>query len=106
MGLALVLHDTTESSFQRERPEMSGNIGVSSTGKDNAGRRLHLHNGLQHPDALAPGYVGDLFMVYGNMLTDYPPIMLIRGETTSLRVDIDRAIAAVHRLDIQKCEGA
>ena len=46
-GLALVLHDTTEFSFQRERPELIGNIGVSSTGKDNAGRlRLHTVCGI------------------------------------------------------------
>jgi Transposase DNA-binding/Transposase DDE domain len=41
-GLALVLHDTTEFSFQRERPELIGSIGVSSGRKDNRGRP-HRH---------------------------------------------------------------
>src|SRR5436189_2682695 len=41
-GLALVLHDTTEFSFQRERPELIGNIGVSAGRRDNTGRP-HLH---------------------------------------------------------------
>ena len=46
-GLALVLHDTTEFSFEREQPELIGNIGVSSVGKDNAGRlRLHTVCGI------------------------------------------------------------
>jgi hypothetical protein len=37
-GLALVLHDTTEFSFQRERPELIGSIGVSAGRRDNRGR--------------------------------------------------------------------
>jgi hypothetical protein len=41
-GLALILHDTTEFSFQRERPELIGSIGVSAGRKDNRGRP-HLH---------------------------------------------------------------
>jgi len=41
-GLALVLHDTTEFSFQRDRPELIGSIGVSSGRKDNTGRP-HRH---------------------------------------------------------------
>src|SRR5262245_8706495 len=46
-GLVLVLHDTTEFSFQRERPELIGNIGVSAGRKDNLGRpRLHTVCGI------------------------------------------------------------
>jgi hypothetical protein len=46
-GLALVLHDTTTFSFQREHPELIGNIGISSGRKDNAGRRsLHTICGV------------------------------------------------------------
>jgi hypothetical protein len=41
-GLALILHDTTEFSFQRERPELIGSIGVSAGRRDNRGRP-HLH---------------------------------------------------------------
>src|SRR3989442_4119749 len=36
-GLALILHDTTEFSFQRERPELIGSIGVSAGRRDNRG---------------------------------------------------------------------
>jgi hypothetical protein len=46
-GWALVLHDTTSFSFQREHPELIGNIGVSSGRKDKAGRRrLHTICGV------------------------------------------------------------
>jgi hypothetical protein len=41
-GLSLILHDTTEFSFQRERPELIGSIGVSAGRRDNRGRP-HLH---------------------------------------------------------------
>jgi hypothetical protein len=37
-GLALVLHDTTEFSYQRERPELIGNIGIAAGRKDDRGR--------------------------------------------------------------------
>jgi len=46
-GLALVLHDTTEFSFQRERPELIGSIGVSAGRRDNRGRpQLHTVCGI------------------------------------------------------------
>ena len=32
----------------------------------------------------APGYVGDLFIVQGDMLTGHPPIMLIRGKADKI----------------------
>ena len=37
-GLALVLHDTTEFSFRRDKPELIGNLGKTHVGKDRAGR--------------------------------------------------------------------
>ena len=32
----------------------------------------------------APGYVGDLFIIQGDMLTGHPPIMLIRDNADKL----------------------
>ena len=37
-GLILVLHDTTEFSFKRDKPELIGSIGRSTVGKDKRGR--------------------------------------------------------------------
>ena len=46
-GLALILHDTTEFSYQRERPELIGNINVMAGRKDNRGRpRQHTVCGI------------------------------------------------------------
>jgi len=41
-GLALILHDTTEFSYQRERPELIGNINVMAGRKDDR-CRPHQH---------------------------------------------------------------
>src|SRR5215510_9947980 len=38
-GLALVLHDTTEFVFKRDKPELIGRTTVTAGGKDKAGRR-------------------------------------------------------------------
>lgn len=40
--------------------------------------KFNFHSG-------APGYVGDLFIVQGDMLTDEPPIMLIRADDDRLK---------------------
>jgi Transposase DNA-binding/Transposase Tn5 dimerisation domain len=39
-GVALILHDTTEFSYQRERPELIGNINVMAGRRDDRGRPL------------------------------------------------------------------
>ena len=52
-GWVLVLHDTTEFSFQRERPELIGSIGISAGRRDNTGRpRLHTVCGVMMHSSL------------------------------------------------------
>ncbi|MEL7492236.1 MAG: transposase DNA-binding-containing protein [Pseudomonadota bacterium] len=53
-GQVLVLHDTTEFSYQRENPEAIGSTTIINSGKDKAGRyRLHTVCGLLLHDSLA-----------------------------------------------------
>src|SRR4051795_4717057 len=52
-GLVLVLHDTTEFSYQREKSEAIGITKGMNSGRDKAGR-LRSHTGLRHTDAFEP----------------------------------------------------
>ena len=52
-GLVLVLHDTTEFSYQREKSEAIGVTKSINSGRDKAGR-LQVAHGLRHPDAFEP----------------------------------------------------
>src|SRR5206468_3843232 len=52
-GLVLVLHDTTEFSFQREATESIGMTRISNSGKDRTGRpRLHTICGIMMHSSL------------------------------------------------------
>ena len=53
-GPVLILHDTTEFSYQREKPEAIGATTRTNSGKDKAGRyRMHTVCGLLLHDSLA-----------------------------------------------------
>ncbi|WP_247363324.1 MULTISPECIES: transposase DNA-binding-containing protein [unclassified Bradyrhizobium] len=52
-GLVLVLHDTTEFSYQREKSEAIGITKSINSGRDEGGSPQIAH-GLRHPDAFEP----------------------------------------------------
>jgi hypothetical protein len=53
-GMILILHDTTEFSYQRQKPELIGSVGVTCQGKDKAGRPMkHTICGLLMHSSLA-----------------------------------------------------
>lgn len=53
-GFVLVLHDTTEFSYQRENSDAIGITKSINSGRDKAGPPEITH-GLRHPDVLEPG---------------------------------------------------
>lgn len=53
-GMILILHDTTEFSYQRQKPDLIGSISVTCQGKDKAGRPMrHTICGLLMHSSLA-----------------------------------------------------